>query len=371
VILRLITPQRIFSLDFLRALAIILVLVCHLISRVYEKENFLAYYFGTLGVEIFFVLSGFLIGSIIIKIFNEEKTFKPRQIKKFWIRRWFRTLPNYYLVLLISIAIYSIYRGEFLLNNLSNFTYFLFIQNLITPSLSFFSVSWSLAVEEWFYLLFPITLFIFSKFIRDKYKTLLFSTGFFILFVIISKIIVAISFNNLDFSNFQYLMPLRLDSIAIGIFIAIINYYKSNILNENRIKFFIFGATLFFGSSLYYFLFILTNNYGFFAKVFFFDILSISIAFLFPLISTFKKFKNKFLANSIIYLSLISYSVYLIHLIIILVIIQLPLNAFFKITTATLLILIVSYIQYHFFEKPMTSLREKFSRSLKNNIKIN
>lgn len=126
-------PKRVFSLDVLRAIAILLVLICHLISRVGGKENSTAYYFGTLGVEIFFVLSGFLIGGIIIKIFRESEKFKLKDVKGFWIRRWFRTLPNYYLILIISIIIYSVYYQGFILKDLSNLKYFIFLQNLTSP----------------------------------------------------------------------------------------------------------------------------------------------------------------------------------------------------------------------------------------------
>ena len=62
------------------------------------------------GVSIFFVLSGFLIGGILIKVLETEPaTFKT--LFNFWIRRWFRTLPNYLFILLILIFFYGAFRS--------------------------------------------------------------------------------------------------------------------------------------------------------------------------------------------------------------------------------------------------------------------
>ncbi len=359
------SPKRIFSLDVLRALAILLVLVCHLISRVWGRENLTAYYFGTLGVEIFFVLSGFLIGRIIIKSFNEEEKFKIKDVKKFWVRRWFRTLPNYYLVLIVSIIIYSLYYNTFILKDLNNLKYFAFIQNLTNPPGSFFSVSWSLAVEEWFYITFPLVLLAISRFIKDKYKTIIYAISIFILSIILLKLFVAILSPSSDFSLFQYTMPLRLDSIGFGILMAIMYNYKNEFWNKNKLRLFVCGSLLFISTSLYYYLVILTKNEGILSRIFFFDILSLSIALLFPFIYYLKRFKNEIISRFITHISLTSYSTYLIHLLVILIIVKLPLRIINKVIISTILIFILTTIQYRFFEKPMTSLRERFSKQPK------
>ena len=57
------------------------------------------------GVELFFVLSGFLIGGILIKTFQKDNSFGIKTISNFWIRRWFRTLPNYDLILILNIIV--------------------------------------------------------------------------------------------------------------------------------------------------------------------------------------------------------------------------------------------------------------------------
>ena len=83
--------KRNFGLDLCRAIAIIMVIISHI--RGYFSRYFYVDFLGINGffaVELFFVLSGFLIGKIIIKdlVVSENK-----DLKKFYLRRWFRTLP--------------------------------------------------------------------------------------------------------------------------------------------------------------------------------------------------------------------------------------------------------------------------------------
>ena len=88
--------KRIFGLDVMRAVAILLVVFSHVLWIVPDAKGIipdLLSLAGVIGVEIFFVLSGFLIGRIVIKMFLQED-FNFRKVMYFWIRRWFRTLPN-------------------------------------------------------------------------------------------------------------------------------------------------------------------------------------------------------------------------------------------------------------------------------------
>lgn len=98
------SKNRIFGLDLLRVSAIIIVLIGHgkfiLPKELRFYHNFLKFD----GVTIFFVLSGFLIGGILIKILEEE-SHKKNKLAHFWVRRWLRTLPNYYLILFTLIIL--------------------------------------------------------------------------------------------------------------------------------------------------------------------------------------------------------------------------------------------------------------------------
>jgi peptidoglycan/LPS O-acetylase OafA/YrhL len=104
--------KRLFGLDLVRALAIILVLLSHsrnLLISFYPGLDFLKAG-GFFGVELFFVLSGFLIGGILIK--DIQAGFDFGILKNFWKRRWLRTLPNYYLFLIINFLAVSFFTRQ-------------------------------------------------------------------------------------------------------------------------------------------------------------------------------------------------------------------------------------------------------------------
>src|SRR5690606_36478664 len=149
------SANRIFGLDLLRAIAILMVIFGHgmqLVPDLGQLAKFLDTFFY-LGVEFFFVLRGFLIGGILMKTISTSSTFSD--IFPFWKRRWWRTLPNYYLFLFLNFLGFGLLKEGFRFD----WSYLVFLQNFTTPNSGFFSVSWSLAVEEWFYLFVPLVYF--------------------------------------------------------------------------------------------------------------------------------------------------------------------------------------------------------------------
>ncbi|RYE13802.1 MAG: hypothetical protein EOP34_08005 [Rickettsiales bacterium] len=84
------STHRSFGLDLARAIAIGLVLMSHFGHNALDALGFW-------GVELFFALSGFLIGQILWRNFSQTDNWSGKQILNFWQRRWWRTLPNYYL----------------------------------------------------------------------------------------------------------------------------------------------------------------------------------------------------------------------------------------------------------------------------------
>ncbi len=141
--------HRYGSMDLLRAIAILLVVLAHSVLS-YGAPNYLApLQFGGTGVDLFFVLSGWLLGGLL---FKEAGNSGSIDIKRFWLRRWMRTLPAYF-----SILIFSILQRYLTKENVEfPWEYFVFIQNY--NSLPFFFVSWSLCVEEQFYIFIAILL---------------------------------------------------------------------------------------------------------------------------------------------------------------------------------------------------------------------
>lgn len=114
---------------------------------------------GFFGVELFFVLSGFLIGGLLLRIVDEGPT--PRAWRVFMLRRWMRTLPVYLLWLAFLTAFWPPRFWEpdhWALAWRWVPLYATLTQNLAWPMPPWFSVSWSLTVEEWFYLGFSAVL---------------------------------------------------------------------------------------------------------------------------------------------------------------------------------------------------------------------
>lgn len=132
-------------MDLLRSVAILLVIVAHTVLSYGAPIHLAPLQFGGTGVDLFFVLSGWLLGG---QLFKEAVTQKSVDVKRFWIRRWMRTFPAYYAVLTATVIQRYLTKD----NVVFPWEYFLFIQNYHHP-LEFFSISWSLCVEEQFYLL--------------------------------------------------------------------------------------------------------------------------------------------------------------------------------------------------------------------------
>ncbi len=141
---------RVHGLDTLRALAVTLVVLHHYVLFVSDAPTFgWVGEVGWVGVDLFFALSGYLIGN---QIFASLKSPGGFSLKHFYARRLLRTLPNYWVVLALYF-LWPAFRGEAPL--LPLWEYATFIQNFALEPGSAFSHSWSLAIEEQFYMLLP------------------------------------------------------------------------------------------------------------------------------------------------------------------------------------------------------------------------
>lgn len=141
---------RIHGLDTLRALAVTLVVLHHYVLFVSDAPTFgWVGEVGWVGVDLFFALSGYLIGNQIFAALRSPDGFSLRH---FYARRLLRTLPNYWVVLALYF-LWPAFRGDAPL--LPLWEYATFIQNFALEPGSAFSHSWSLAIEEQFYMLLP------------------------------------------------------------------------------------------------------------------------------------------------------------------------------------------------------------------------
>ncbi|SFV37396.1 acyltransferase family protein [Hyphomicrobium facile] len=142
-------PSRIAALDMLRACALLSVVIYHSVqmSPVPLPTLSLVTTNGQYGVDLFFVLSGWLIGGLY---WREMQLDGQVNIARFWGRRWLRTLPPYFVALALSWGAVRFSRGEPF-----DPGYLLFLQNY-EERIPYFLVSWSLCVEEHFYLVAPL-----------------------------------------------------------------------------------------------------------------------------------------------------------------------------------------------------------------------
>src|SRR5258707_7301954 len=142
------SEHRIPALYGLRGIAVLFVFVFHSIGPLITPMGFIAY-MGWLGVDLFFVLSGFLITSILLRARDAENYYKV-----FYARRALRILPLYYLALTLSLLTthdhYTFRAQIWFWLNLSNLA--TAFNPMLIPWLSHY---WSLAVEEQFYLIWP------------------------------------------------------------------------------------------------------------------------------------------------------------------------------------------------------------------------
>lgn len=137
------------GLDLLRAIAIVWVMVFHSYLAGWMGGGVLRWS-GWMGVDLFFALSGFLIGS---QVFTPLAQGRRVDFGDFYLRRGFRTLPAFFVVLAIYLAWPSLRETPGMMPAWQFLTYTLNL--FIDPSREAFSHAWSLCVEEQFYLLFP------------------------------------------------------------------------------------------------------------------------------------------------------------------------------------------------------------------------
>jgi peptidoglycan/LPS O-acetylase OafA/YrhL len=151
--------SRIIELDGLRGLACLVVLLAHYFGEVRHGSRFLA--LGWVGVDAFFVLSGFLIGGILLGNRQSENYFST-----FYIRRGFRIFPIYYVTISIVLLMLWLMKGQgWVGESLPAFPYFLYLQNVVmtfrgAEGAEWLLPTWTLCVEEQFYLTLPIILYL-------------------------------------------------------------------------------------------------------------------------------------------------------------------------------------------------------------------
>jgi len=218
-----VTKRHIPQLDGIRGLAIILVISFH------YWGNIPIFSFGWCGVDLFFVLSGYLITSRLIALQQQKNS-----LQKFYINRALRILPLYYLVLIIFYIGFSLLvkKQNFYLFNFYNHSWLSFVLFFQNWSLIFYNGVkenfldhfWSLAVEEQFYLIWPFFLYLFWQ--KKYFFRLIFVV---IILIIITRTYLYINHPGiLDYKYYFYNSFCRMDGFLIGGCLNVLQKIKLN-----------------------------------------------------------------------------------------------------------------------------------------------
>jgi peptidoglycan/LPS O-acetylase OafA/YrhL len=212
---------RIRELDGLRAVAVLLVLIWHYFGVPDGKDYWLwkALHVGRFGVDLFFVLSGYLITNILLKNRNSSTYFSS-----FYGRRALRIWPIYYLMCAASFVgwLFEVSPTLFDTNGVPGWTYLLGLQNFgiavaQNNGVYWLGGTWSLAIEEQFYLLFPVL-------VRKIPPERLF--GILLAPIIVCPIGRLIDSTLHDAYGWYVLPQFRADALAIGALVAWWRLYR-------------------------------------------------------------------------------------------------------------------------------------------------
>lgn len=384
--------NRVIGLDVMRSLAILIVLFGHYNSFFYSYLDWVIpftnlslkrflYFFvtGFDGVDLFFVLSGFLIGHSILKAFlNNELTFNYL-LHNFWVKRWFRTLPNYFFVLVLLIILYQLIPIHTTGRDVPFYRYFIFAQNIFYGGLSFFPESWSLSVEEFFYILFPIAITCGALFsTNNKYRKYILLTIilFFIIMGTLIRVYYAIDKNfiqdglNLWNSDVRTAVIMRIDAIIYGVLMAFFKIYYEELFIKHRYVLLVIGLLILLVKFKLMFLNI-NKLEGFkFAFTYYFSFVGLGMCLLLPYFYSLK-LTNKLLIQFFSLISVISYSLYLVNYFLV----QHYINYFIddatikirivKFVLACLFTFTFSILLYKYIETPFMNIRKKILNEYK------
>jgi peptidoglycan/LPS O-acetylase OafA/YrhL len=201
---------RVVTLDLLRGLAAFAVMVPHYFIYHRRGAGTLAETISIAAVEVFFVLSGFVLGPQIVLCVTRGNWVT---LRTFLVRRWMRTIPSYIVALLaISIIFGEIGTPDF-------YRYMFYVQNLFWQhnTRDFYPVAWSLSIEEWYYAAFPVIVLAFGYFRRKNpgvWRQCVIAAIFFIVAITIGR--VAFGSTSDWGAAVRRVVVFRIDSIAYG-----------------------------------------------------------------------------------------------------------------------------------------------------------
>jgi peptidoglycan/LPS O-acetylase OafA/YrhL len=355
------------GLNELRAIAALSVVIHHIeqfkgmngFTILNKNISFLIHNLGKASVDLFFVLSGFLISYLLLQEKNNNNGHI--NIGKFYLRRIFRIWPLYYLILLISFVLIP------LLSNFSIFEYNKSLLNLVNDpdNYSFKTIaqylfflpqfsrvvlgasqSWSIGVEEQFYLLMPLMSFFLNR------KTF---------FIFISILLGIYFIPSIEIHQWFYVITKSYRFMGIGVIGGYLYFYNSVIINnltKSKIIYFFIVSLIVFLSVFMIFEGSL-NRY------------ILGILFLFLILFTINDSNSLVLKNrQLSYLGKVSYGIYMYHCFILFLVFPFA-NKYFAINntsyltynvflygTSIILTILLSIVSYEFFESKFIKFKD-------------
>ncbi|MDX2185880.1 MAG: acyltransferase [Opitutaceae bacterium] len=374
---------RVFGLDVYRSAAILFVTFSHgLLAhnlrlttnavapgfKAVDPLILLTEHWGALGVELFFVLSGFLIGKIVIEL---KEAWSLQQVGHFLVRRWFRTLPLFWTMVLVNWAYETHINGRSL-TVASVVGHAAFLQNFWRPRFEFMPESWSLAVEEWFYLVLPLLLFAAARFFRSApQRRFLYVTGAIYVASLGLRFISALD------PNAEWVMVqrcstlLRFDSLMTGVLAAWFCLRYPSYWKRLAAPAAIVGLPLAYATyasmlglpGLHF-----GDDHGIYVRVFRFSLLSLGLALMLPAASLWKPRRETALHRAVHVVAVSSYAMYLLNWPLFQLTMREEVTRLFPswwsqnllFVLKQVVLIAISYAVYRYFENPLTKLRERF-----------
>jgi peptidoglycan/LPS O-acetylase OafA/YrhL len=317
--------NRIFGLDFYRATAILMVLLANTIfffQLQWAAVSDLAPIMGFLGLEIFLVLSGFLLATSFYPVFMAQG-FGLADFGTFLKSRLLRIVPLYFLIVVVNIAVAAVMGYPFD----QSWKYFLFVQNFATSIPAFFPESWGLPVIVFAMLMFTALLFGLSKIFIQKHKPMVFPIAALALLLVFlwTKWLYNSVLSQINMSEWEQTLRTvvlyRIDSVMVGVLLGWLFIHHKTFVHKIKGLLAIAG---FFGIVFLTFgvgyLQLLIADYPMFWNVYYLPLASLILACFLPVLANWKT-APKPLAW-MIFLSKATLGIYLTHFSIVLLLME-------------------------------------------------
>ena len=342
-------------MDFFRCVGVLLVLFHHLFQYKapvhFALVALLFVWGGNIGVDLFFVLSGFLIAGLVFKESDRYGSFQP---VRFLIRRGFKIYPLYFFVLAIGYAAYVLLHQPFPAQDLAGEAFFFInYKNSGDPPLGHL---WSISVEEHFYFFLSLLLFLLIRYKKLSLKRILFLYLFFFALGFCGRLLGVVRYTS-DFWKISSPSHLRFDSLFFGVLLAYIyNYCEEIVCLLNCFKFYIIPFAV---------LILLQNfNPDFPHKARLIFLLGLNpICFGLIIFYVFQntRFEKSRLLLPFVYLGRFSYSIYIFHALILFICYQFfSRNIVLFYWLSVILSLFVGVAFSKLIERPFLALRDHF-----------